>query len=554
MAMTVAHNSASAMALNELNKNRNRLSKDLKKVSSGVRITGAEDGASEYSITEKMKTLIRSLGQDRQNTSNAKSLLQVADGGIANIIDELRSLKELALNSANDHNTDFDRSILQKEFEQRCTNIDDIAATTNYNGKILLDGRYKRVMSNSTSEVFDIPNGDYTISHNGAYRFPPGYSGTLTIIASDVELQQSNTDALRNVHIKGNSSGNLNLWLNNIRIDNEYQDPSGYPSYYSVVKFNGSNNTLNLIGSNSINNASPPGVGASAGGATVSIGEELTIREGADGGNLDIYSMPPAIGQDATESPKGNLIINSGNISAKSDFFSSAAIGGEMKDITINGGTVFADSVTYTGGSSEGAAIGSSMGRHVGVITINTHASIQTLAGNGQQIGAGGLGGTCDGVIYTDEIFHDTVDYTRPGASSSSNEIGKPLTFQTGAKANQQIKCYINNMHIDAMGLDKAGVTPQELAIRSINMIDDAIEYALNEATNIGAYISRLEYAENNIVLSQENVMASESTIRDADMAKEMMSYTKNSILSQSAQAMLAQANQNASSVLILLQ
>ena len=104
------------------------------------------------------------------------------------------------------------------------------------------------------------------------------------------------------------------------------------------------------------------------------------------------------------------------------------------------------------------------------------------------------------------------------------------------------------------MGIDIAGVIPKELAIKSIALIDTAIEYALNEATNVGAYISRLDYTENAIVLLQENVMASESTISDADMAKEMMSFIKNNILSQSSQAMLAQANQNSGMVLSLLQ
>ena len=211
MAMVIAHNSSTAMALNELNKNSNSLSKNLEKVASGVKIASAKDGTSEYAIAEKMKVLIRSLGQDRQNILNGKSLLKVADEGIENIIDELRSLKELALNSANDHNTDSDRSILQKDFENRCANINDIAATTNYNGKILLDGRYKRMVLSSTLDIFDIPNGDYTITSNGIYKFPPGYSGTLTIAASNVELQQSNTNVLHNVHIKGTSAGGLNL-------------------------------------------------------------------------------------------------------------------------------------------------------------------------------------------------------------------------------------------------------------------------------------------------------------------------------------------------------
>ncbi len=87
-----------------------------------------------------------------------------------------------------------------------------------------------------------------------------------------------------------------------------------------------------------------------------------------------------------------------------------------------------------------------------------------------------------------------------------------------------------------------------------VGAIDAAIEYALGEATTVGAYISRLEHTEENLVTANENTQASESTIRDADMVKEMMEYTKYNLLTQSSQAMLAQANQNGSQVLSLLQ
>ena len=87
-----------------------------------------------------------------------------------------------------------------------------------------------------------------------------------------------------------------------------------------------------------------------------------------------------------------------------------------------------------------------------------------------------------------------------------------------------------------------------------MRVIDGAIQYALDEATTVGAYISRLEYTAANIVIANENTVSSESTIRDADMAKEMTEYTKSNVLTQAAQSMLAQANQNSSSVLSLLQ
>ncbi|MBQ7498158.1 MAG: flagellin [Selenomonas sp.] len=85
-------------------------------------------------------------------------------------------------------------------------------------------------------------------------------------------------------------------------------------------------------------------------------------------------------------------------------------------------------------------------------------------------------------------------------------------------------------------------------------LLDTAIQYLADAATLVGAQTSRLETTHDNIITQQESTAASESTIRDADMAKEMTEYTKSNILTQAAQSMLAQANQNASSVLSLLQ
>ena len=142
MAMTVMNNGAAMSALGEANKNNSKLSKDLKKVASGMRVGGAGDDAATYSISEKMRVMVRSLGQDIDNAKKGIDLVNIAESGIDHIVDQLRTLKAMAIDSANDHNTDADRATLQKEFDKRIEEINDTAAETNYNGKILLDGRY----------------------------------------------------------------------------------------------------------------------------------------------------------------------------------------------------------------------------------------------------------------------------------------------------------------------------------------------------------------------------------------------------------------------------
>ena len=114
-------------------------------------------------------------------------------------------------------------------------------------------------------------------------------------------------------------------------------------------------------------------------------------------------------------------------------------------------------------------------------------------------------------------------------------------------------------MRSEALGLKgsdgtKLNISTQEKAEAAISVLDSAIGRALDQQTSIGAAQARLEYTSSNLTTASENVQASESTIRDADMAKEMMNYTKNNVLLQAAQSMLAQANQNSSAALSLLQ
>ena len=133
------------------------------------------------------------------------------------------------------------------------------------------------------------------------------------------------------------------------------------------------------------------------------------------------------------------------------------------------------------------------------------------------------------------------------------------LTFQVGAKANQSIKVGMGDMRSEALGLKgsdgtKLNISTQEKANAAISVLDNAVQKALDQQTTIGSVESRLNYTSTNLTTASENVQASESTIRDADMAKEMTNYTKNNVLLQAAQSMLAQANQSSSSVLSLLQ
>ena len=245
------------------------------------------------------------------------------------------------------------------------------------------------------------------------------------------------------------------------------------------------------------------------------------------------------------------------------------------KNITINGGMVTATSQV------DGAGIGSGYSDYgpgnsvVGNITINGGTVTATAVGLTahdavEAIGAGGLGiagtitynnGVAATVTGSNTSFPYTVVYTgnNSGGSSivdnatSEYTYDKLLRFQVGTKSNQTIDCFINDMHAEAMGLSDADILTRAHASAAIDVMDKALTYALDENTRIGAYISRMEYTSANLVTASENVMSAESVVRDADMAKTMTEYAKNNVLSQAAQSMLAQANQESSSVLSLL-
>ena len=111
-----------------------------------------------------------------------------------------------------------------------------------------------------------------------------------------------------------------------------------------------------------------------------------------------------------------------------------------------------------------------------------------------------------------------------------------------------------SDMHTAALGLDSVDISNQASAGASINIINDAIDSVSQTRATFGALQNRLEHTINNLDTTSENLTAANSRIRDTDMAKEMMEYTKMNVLVQSAQAMLAQANQQPQSVLQLLQ
>ena len=140
--------------------------------------------------------------------------------------------------------------------------------------------------------------------------------------------------------------------------------------------------------------------------------------------------------------------------------------------------------------------------------------------------------------------------------SATTANKGESLVLQIGDTSDRfnQLRVGIKDCHVDALGLTDMKIGDQDSAAKALDKIKSAINYVSDVRGTLGATQNRLDHTINNLSVMQENIQDAESTIRDTDVADEMMAYTKNNILVQSAQAMLAQANQVPQGVLQLLQ
>ena len=433
MAMVVKNNMSALSTLNTLNKNTNALSKSLQKVSSGMKINSAADDASGYAISERMRVQIRSLDQANSNAQNGGSMMKVAEGAVSSTVEILKTLKEKAVNAANDTNTDADRQTIQKELDQSIDQINDNANVT-FNGQYLVDGS-KNSKTDATSTA--LTNQSLSTDTKSSTKL--------------IDLAARNGDKL---NIRETDKVTVS-WVK----DGQTQSK-----------------TMEVTSTTKLSDALAQCTDIDVKGKV----ESFICKDGS--GN-SVYTASGENG--VTITAKGSGITNQ--------------ISGFTISITDNTGAVR---------KSANAAL-------------------------------------------------DAFDESLRAQNESKDD--NSINLQVGTKANQTIKVGLTDMKAQALGLQGADnktlqVGNQKQANAAINVLDSAIQKALDQQTTIGAVQSRLEYTQSNLTTASENVTAAESTIRDADMAKEMTEYTKNNVLMQAAQSMLAQANQSSSNVLSLLQ
>ena len=639
MAMVVTNNMTAINTLNTLNKNSSALSKSLQKVSSGMKINSAADDASGYAISERMRVQIRSLDQANQNTQNGSSMMKVAEGAVSSTVEILKTLKEKAVNAANDTNTDSDRLTIQKELNQSIDQINDNANVT-FNGKYLVDGSkntigkatYTALTNESlgknttgatrlldlearTGESLELSATDkLTVSYVKAGKT---YSSTMDITetstlqdifklaesidANDKIFADATNDTIAKATGETISQADINAAYDDQKLgstkQNEYatelakkeayeaaliannnaqktlgtyskDNPSGNTGAVKdmIDAFNKYNDYLDSIG-NSAKKLNAVDISKTGAGGVAIKNVTDAIQNDVKWGDLDGSDEAVALSQAvdavvaANKAANGDAGDGTGgttkNLADKNTAYNRASY-------TAKAGAYFAAVNKYD--SLSGAKL--MTGKEVGV---GTSGDVVTTASGENAItvtaNKAGIGGQISGfnISVTDsegnvkKSANASLDAWTETVRAQNESEDNAISLQVGARANQSIKVGLTDMRAEALGLQgadgtKLNISTQTKANAAINVLDNAIAKALDQQTTIGSVESRLEYTSSNLTTASENVQASESTIRDADMAKEMTNYTKNNVLLQAAQSMLAQANQSSSNVLSLLQ
>ena len=548
--MRIQHNIMAMNAYRNYNNNTSALSKNLEKLSSGYKINRAGDDAAGLAISEKMRAQITGLDAAQKNVKDGISLVKTAEGAMQEVQDMLNRMVYLSNQSANGtYDNEVDRANLQKEVDSLRSEIDRIADSANFNGIQLLDGSLKDGatlggapidLTNSVTHVtvrnntataavkpqFSVDLDGYTIktdhtgAGNGTLSLEIGgqtlTSGNITLgvdqtINADAIAQAFNakTVTIGNVTYTAKNDGSKLTFTANIDPKNEADAKADFK--VSLGKLTG----IGATGVGTINDATQViTAGKPAQTVTQATADfKLSTDMLADGNTIKIGD------QEFT-------------INYSSDKTQGTAIG--VKDLLDDTGKLDSTKVAEIANRITNA------GKANTVFTIGNNGGTLTLQSK--------TGNTTD--LSTEALVRDQISVTPKPMTGSS------LTLQIGDSSDSwnQLQVSVEDMHCDALGIADVDISTQDGAQKAVEVIEKAINSVSMTRGTLGATQNRLEHTQNNLSVMTENITDAESTIRDTDVAEEMMSYTKNNILIQSAQAMLAQANQVPQGVLQLLQ
>lgn len=489
--MRIQHNIMALNSHRQLGINNSNIAKSLEKLSSGYRINRAGDDAAGLAISEKMRAQIKGLEAATDNSQDAISLVQTAEGGLQEVHSMLNRMMELATKSSNGTYTDdVDRQALQDEVSALKDEINRIADTTNFNGIKLLDGS---MGVGTAGSVTPAKADGVDAATNFTFAAPEGYSLVIKAgAAGAAEKAEWGGDKTLTLTLTGGKQ------YTQADIDNLLESASGTPSEVE-------------------------------GKVSITVDRTFTAVAGKD------------------------ILLAADTISKKAVKAYANSVGNKFV-VTANKAGNVTSSLTINSGGTKGVTVDGTTGDTV----INLEAGKEYTASEiNEMLSKAGAGMT---VSYEGKISAaDFATETAGGldlAHGTGLSSGGGLTLQIGDTNDtwNQLDLSIADIHVDALDLGSINISTREGASDAMSKIKTAINTVSTQRGKLGAIQNRLEHTINNLGVTTENITAAESRIRDVDMAKEMMEFTKNSVLMQSAQAMLAQANMQPQSVLQLLQ
>lgn len=460
--MVLSHNITAMNANRQLGIVTGKSAKSSEKLSSGYKINRAADDAAGLSISEKMRNLIRSLDQGSENIQHGTSLVQIADGELAEVNDMLHRITELSVKAANGTNSDSDRKAIQEEINQIIKEIDRIHTTAKFNETYLFDGTDP--MHGPGNTLGGLVESPSALTGGMVEAYKKGDKNCSAAILDFSPINSSNIDQL-------------------------------YGKSFSFVCTEGCKETF-----------------------------KFTFANGGGDKRKDDYTSPL----------KHEYTVDIKGIKRGAELIDRVFEAVKNKPVYPSTSTDTDLNVSHAGWLTKD-------GEHKLVIYSkgNRGSSESPTAApkfpNAGRIGDGGVDGA--------EIM----------GAGRQRQV-KSLKIQCSNAVNDVIWLQLERMDSAYIGVKNIDVTTEGGALDAINVVSQADLLVSEMRARYGAYQNRLEHSYNNNQNKLENTTAAESRIRDTDMAEEMVEYSKNNILKQAGQSMLAQANQSKQGVLSLLQ
>ena len=577
--MRIQHNIMAMSAYRNYTNNVSAMKKNLEKLSSGYKINRAGDDAAGLAISEKMRAQITGLETAQKNAKDGISLVQTAEGALTEVHDMLNRMVELATQSANGtYDNETDRFQLQKEVNQLRDEINRIADSANFNGIKLLDGSMSAEGTSASLAEVDLSklSGDLA-GANKTIDAVKGVYENMAVFAANTNVAEG--DKITVSYTLKDANGkvqNIDLTLTAAK------DAAG--DVKKLVAEDGSEYALTAADKASAADLEAAFITELNKNSTIK--ENFTVAQGSAAGQIALTAKTggtqamqmvgfemktwakatdtttvvsngasvKTAAADAFESidlSKGKIWM-SDDASKGSDDLSKCVfeINGE-KFVFVEKGKIDADSlaklkeagVEHYVEVGTASTIGNGDAKAMGEkISMETGLSVET-----------GTVTTTNGVNTWAKGASTTIGL-KSRSTAGSSKGGLVLQIGDTSDSYNQLRVSISDMHTKSLGIAGVDISNQDSAADAIDAIKKAINKVSDVRGTLGATQNRLDHTINNLSVMTENIQDAESTIRDTDVAEEMMAYTKNNILIQSAQAMLAQANQVPQGVLQLLQ